>query len=116
MADVRRLPMPVVQMWDWQLRGACRDLDSSVFFHPDRERGPIREARERRAKLICRRCPVLEQCRRHALMVHEPYGVWGGLSASERDDIIRAGRGGAAVAQIGRSSAVDSGSGPRPSA
>jgi WhiB family redox-sensing transcriptional regulator len=21
--------------------------------------------------------------------VHEPYGVWGGLSESERDDIIR---------------------------
>jgi WhiB family redox-sensing transcriptional regulator len=31
----------------------------------------------------------MEQCRRHALTVHEPYGVWGGLSESERDDIIR---------------------------
>jgi WhiB family transcriptional regulator, redox-sensing transcriptional regulator len=32
---------------------------------------------------------VLEQCRRHALAVHEPYGVWGGLSEAERDLIIR---------------------------
>jgi WhiB family redox-sensing transcriptional regulator len=32
---------------------------------------------------------VLEQCRRHALAVHEPYGVWGGLSEAERDEIIR---------------------------
>ncbi len=32
---------------------------------------------------------MLEQCRRHALAVHEPYGVWGGLSEAERDEIIR---------------------------
>jgi WhiB family redox-sensing transcriptional regulator len=32
---------------------------------------------------------VLDQCRRHALEVHEPYGVWGGLSEAERDEIIR---------------------------
>jgi WhiB family redox-sensing transcriptional regulator len=39
--------------------------------------------------MVCRRCPVLEQCRLHALSAHEPYGVWGGLSESERDEIIR---------------------------
>ena len=102
MADVRKLPLPLIQAWDWQLRGACRDMDSSVFFHPERERGPLRAARERRAKLICRGCPVLEQCRRHALSVQEPYGVWGGLSASERADIIRADRGRTAVARVVR--------------
>jgi WhiB family transcriptional regulator, redox-sensing transcriptional regulator len=32
---------------------------------------------------------VLEQCRQHALAVHEPYGVWGGLSEAEREEIIR---------------------------
>ncbi len=41
------------------------------------------------AKQVCRGCPVLEQCRRHALAVQEPYGVWGGLSEGERNDIIR---------------------------
>lgn len=25
MADVRRLPTPVTEIWDWQIRGACRD-------------------------------------------------------------------------------------------
>jgi WhiB family transcriptional regulator, redox-sensing transcriptional regulator len=29
-------------------------------------------------------------CREHALAVHEPYGIWGGLSESEREAIIRA--------------------------
>ena len=84
MADVRRLPVPVSEIWEWQLRAACRDLDSTLFFHPERERGPARAKREAKAKEICRSCPVLAQCRTHALRVDEPYGVWGGLSTAER--------------------------------
>ena len=42
------------------------------------------EQRELRAKLVCAGCPVLEMCREHALSVGEPYGVWGGLSETER--------------------------------
>ena len=89
MADVRRLPAPVTEVWDWQMRGSCRGMDSDLFFHPDRERGPARAARERRAKWVCRGCPVLDLCREHALAVQEPYGVWGGLTAAERDEQIR---------------------------
>jgi WhiB family redox-sensing transcriptional regulator len=88
-ADTRRLPVPVTEIYDWQLRGACRGMDSAFFFHPEGERGRARADRETRAKQVCRRCPVLQQCQRHALMVHEPYGVWGGLSESERDDLVR---------------------------
>jgi WhiB family redox-sensing transcriptional regulator len=84
----RRLPPPVTEIWDWQLRGACRGLDGGVFFNPDRERGAARAAREERAKQICRTCPVMQLCRRHALAVREPYGVWGGLSKSERDALL----------------------------
>jgi WhiB family transcriptional regulator, redox-sensing transcriptional regulator len=90
MADTRRLPPPVTDVWDWQLHGACRDMDSALFFHPQNERGPDRVDREARAKLICRSCPVIQQCRAHSLAVREPYGVWGGLSESERHEIIRA--------------------------
>ena len=89
MADVRSLPAPVTSIWEWQMQGACRDLDSSMFFHPERERGPSRAQRERRAQQICAGCPVREQCRAHALSVHEPYGVWGGLTESERVAIHR---------------------------
>jgi WhiB family redox-sensing transcriptional regulator len=89
MADTRRLPTPVTEVWNWQMRGSCRGMDSGYFFHPENERGPARVLREARAKEVCRRCPVIEECRRHALAAHEPYGVWGGLSESERDEIIR---------------------------
>jgi WhiB family redox-sensing transcriptional regulator len=82
------LPVPVTAIWDWQMRAACRNLDSSMFFHPENERGQAKADRDRRAKAICNACPVIEQCRRHALAVHEPYGVWGGLTVSERNAVL----------------------------
>ncbi len=87
MTDTRRLPKPVANEWDWQLQGSCQGLNSSVFFHPDGERGSARSRRADRAKAICLRCPVLEQCRRHALSAREPYGVWGGLTEEERREL-----------------------------
>ncbi|HET6290129.1 MAG TPA: WhiB family transcriptional regulator [Amycolatopsis sp.] len=96
MADVSRLPNVVAEEWDWQLRGSCRGADSSLFFHTDNERGSARERRESRAKAICQTCPVLAQCRKHALAVQEPYGIWGGLGEIERRELFlrerRAGR------------------------
>ncbi len=88
-ASNSRLPTPVADVWDWQLEGSCRGVDSAIFFHPDRERGSARARREATAKAICEDCPVLDACRAHALAVHEPYGVWGGLSESERETILR---------------------------
>lgn len=88
MSNVTRLPAPVTDLWDWQLQGACRGMASSWFFHPRGERGPARARREARAKQICQDCPVLARCRSHALSVREPYGVWGGLSESERSDLL----------------------------
>lgn len=86
-----QLPGPNADFWDWQLHGACRGVDSSVFFHPDGERGRDRLHREMRAKTLCRGCPVLLQCRTHALAVAEPYGIWGGLSEAERHALLRRG-------------------------
>ena len=87
MAEVMRLPGPVADRWDWQLSGACRAFSPETFFHPEGERGSKRRNREDHAKAICATCPVLTQCRSHALAVREPYGVWGGLSEEERDRI-----------------------------
>lgn len=92
MADVSRLPNVVAEEWEWQLRGSCRGADSSLFFHTDNERGSARERRESRAKAICQTCPVLAQCRQHAMTVQEPYGIWGGMSESERDTILKSRR------------------------
>ena len=63
MADISRLPGPVADVWEWQYEGACRDADPSVFFHPEGERGPSREARDRAAKAVCATCPVIARVR-----------------------------------------------------
>jgi hypothetical protein len=55
---------------------------SGTGTRPNRPRGA--------GKNVCRACPVVAQCRAHALAVHEPYGVWGGLTADERKEQIRA--------------------------
>jgi len=70
--------------WEWQLQGSCRETDAALFFHPERERGPSRRRRDAAAKAVCRRCPVVQQCRAHALATPEAYGVWGGLTEEER--------------------------------
>jgi WhiB family redox-sensing transcriptional regulator len=84
MSNVRRLPGPIADIWDWQRLGACRGRDSAQFFHPDGERGSSRNRREAKAKAVCARCPVRAECAAHALTVREPYGVWGGFTEGER--------------------------------
>ncbi|TQC41485.1 WhiB family transcriptional regulator [Rhodococcus sp. WS4] len=69
---------------DWQHRASCRGVDTEMFFSPDGERGRGRAQRERAAKQICQDCPVLAQCRAHALTATEAYGIWGGMSENER--------------------------------
>lgn len=88
MTDVRHLPGPVSDVWEWQLHGACRGLDTEIFFHPDGERGPARSGREEAAKAVCASCPVRAECAAHALRAREPYGIWGGLSEADREEIL----------------------------
>jgi WhiB family redox-sensing transcriptional regulator len=90
MSDISRLPGASVDKWEWQLLGACRGEASELFFHPENTRGSQRAAREATAKAICARCPVLERCLAYSLTVREPYGVWGGLSESEREALLAA--------------------------
>ncbi|WP_311210980.1 MULTISPECIES: WhiB family transcriptional regulator [unclassified Aeromicrobium] len=88
MVSIKRLPMPLQETYEWQYDGLCRDVDPEGFFSPEAERGTPKARREEAAKALCARCPVIEQCREHALAVQEPYGVWGGLSEAERREIL----------------------------
>jgi len=92
MTDISRLPGPVADVWEWQLQGACREADKGLFFHPEGERGPARRNRDAAAKAVCATCPVLLECRAHALSAREPYGVWGGLTEDDREAIFLVGR------------------------
>ena len=75
---------PIGSEWEWQLNAACRGADSEMFFAPHNERLRARRQREAKAKAVCMQCPVRVRCLQHADALDEEFGVWGGLSASER--------------------------------
>lgn len=91
-ARIKDVSGALVDFWDWQALGSCNNMDPEFFFHPEGERGGPRRRRIERAKRICQTCPVIDECREYALVNHEPYGVWGGLSEEERNRIISAKR------------------------
>lgn len=73
----------------WQTRAACRGPGADAFFPPTQlERKEDRLARERSAKAICRSCPVRPACLEYAIAIREPHGVWGGLSETERKQLL----------------------------
>lgn len=85
--DVHRpVPPSVTPSLDrsWAPRAACRDADPELFFHPDGERDEARASRDRQAKAVCSRCPVIVECLRWALAADEKFGVFGGLTEGER--------------------------------
>jgi WhiB family redox-sensing transcriptional regulator len=72
----------------WHSEAACRSDEAGLFFAPSKEPTAARLSREEAAKRVCARCPVMIECREHALRQPEPYGVWGGLTAAERRVVL----------------------------
>jgi hypothetical protein len=81
--------------YEWQDQALCTehielfDAAASTHRHPDRyHRAAVRDA-----KLICEVCPVAGDCLTHAL--HTEHGEWsrwgvrGGLTEAERDQLTK---------------------------
>ena len=60
----------------WRDRAACQHADPRVFFSGEKTVAA--------AKAVCGGCPVREDCLTYALANDEPVGVWGGVTAEER--------------------------------
>lgn len=80
--------VPLDSTWHWQELGLCRNADPLLFFHPQNERGSSRVRRDQSAKRVCASCPVRLECADYAIRAREPYGVWGGLSEDDREQIF----------------------------
>lgn len=72
----------------WHSEAACHSDEAGLFFAPSKEPTAARLSREEAAKRVCARCPVMFECREHALVQPEPYGVWGGMTAAERRVVL----------------------------
>ncbi|MFN2636832.1 MAG: WhiB family transcriptional regulator [Gemmatimonadaceae bacterium] len=70
---------------DWVRRGACRGEDTALFFA-----APSDELSREKAKAICWRCPVMDECRDWALAWgSEQHGTAGGMTEDERRQFRR---------------------------
>jgi WhiB family redox-sensing transcriptional regulator len=79
---------PVYDEWAWQEQSNCKNVDSDLFFLEPLLRGKQKREKERKAKAICKGCPVVNECLRHAMKTPEYFGVWGGMTADERLKIL----------------------------
>lgn len=63
----------------WTPRATCRGSNPDDFFPSD---GKMTSG----AREACSRCPVRKECLEYGL--HDPFGIWGGRTWKERQQII----------------------------
>lgn len=68
----------------WQARAICHDEPVETFF-------PASGSIPAETLAMCLRCPVVVECREHAIEHHER-GIWGGTTEKERERMRRARR------------------------
>ena len=78
---------PVIQLasgesveLSWQERALCAQTDPEAFF-------PEKGGSTREAKRVCLSCDVRQECLEYALAHDERFGIWGGLTESNRRPI-----------------------------
>jgi WhiB family transcriptional regulator, redox-sensing transcriptional regulator len=65
----------------WVSRALCRDGDPDQLF--------VQGAAQRKAAVICRRCPVMQECGAEALDNRVDFGVWGGMTERQRRALLQ---------------------------
>lgn len=68
----------LIEPADWMDGAICNQVDPELFF-------PDKGGTTAPAKAICGGCDVRAECLTYALEHDEPFGIWGGLSVTERD-------------------------------
>src|SRR5689334_11730638 len=66
---------------DWTLKAACRGGDPNALF--------VGGAAQHAAKRICQGCVVRYECLGEALDERLEWGIWGGLTESDRRALLR---------------------------
>lgn len=77
-------PTELFPVESWRQLALCAQADPDMWFP---EKGDHRSAR--RAKEVCRRCPVRVECAEYAMAEPSLDGVWGGTTYLERRQLRR---------------------------
>jgi WhiB family redox-sensing transcriptional regulator len=65
----------------WVSQALCRTADPDELF--------VRGAAQRKAAVICRHCPVMQECAADALDNKVEFGVWGGMTERQRRAMLK---------------------------
>src|ERR1700741_5379571 len=65
----------------WGSKALCRPTDPDELF--------VRGAAQRKAAVICRHCPVMQECGADALDNKVEFGVWGGMTERQRRALLK---------------------------
>ena len=65
----------------WVSKALCRETDPDALF--------VRGAAQRKAAVICRHCPVMQECAAEALDNKVEFGIWGGMTERQRRDLLK---------------------------
>lgn len=82
---------------DWRTSGVCASVLGPAIRRRDHEAVKAFDNRmfdrkgrpPRQALLLCAECPVRQLCLEDAMAHGEQYGIWGGLSAANRERLSR---------------------------
>jgi WhiB family redox-sensing transcriptional regulator len=81
MVNATRAPVGTRSV-EWQESAACATAEPDLFF-PISAAGRS-QAETSRARAVCHRCAVREDCLDYAMATGQQYGIWGGLTEDER--------------------------------
>lgn len=65
----------------WVSKALCRATDPDELF--------VRGAAQRKVAVICRHCPVMQECGADALDNKVEFGVWGGMTERQRRALLK---------------------------
>lgn len=71
--------MQAVTCDPWRQQAACRGVDPNVFYRQADEDDRRWQQRAAVAKIICRGCPVRQECFNDAVVNREDDGIWAGI-------------------------------------
>jgi WhiB family redox-sensing transcriptional regulator len=83
----------------WRSLAACRSADPELFFPISLSGSGAADVAK--AKAICAKCDVREHCLSAALALGHVYGIWGGTTEEDRQQLRRQGDGAQASAEQG---------------
>jgi WhiB family transcriptional regulator, redox-sensing transcriptional regulator len=65
----------------WVSKARCRSIDPDELF--------VRGAAQSKAAVICRHCPVIDECAADSLDNRVEFGVWGGMTERQRRALLK---------------------------